>query len=69
MSLSKKFIESGLLSTGAVAKRCGVDRSTPFVWIKSKMLKSTKVDGYIGVKESDLKKFLAVYNVNGEKKT
>jgi len=68
MTLSKKFQASGLLSTGAVAKELGVHRSTVWLWIKSGLLKSSKVANFIGIKRSDLVKFQATYHVNGEKK-
>jgi excisionase family DNA binding protein len=68
MTLSKKFQASGLLSTGEVAKEMGVHRSTVWLWIKSEMLKSSKVGDFIGVKRADLVKFQAGYHVNGEKK-
>lgn len=69
MTLSKKFKASGLLSTGDVARECGVHRSTVWLWIKSGVLKSSKVGDFIGVKKSDLAKFRSVYHVNGEKES
>lgn len=69
MTLSKKFQASGLLSTGAVAKQLNVHRSTVWLWIKSGLLKSTKVGEFIGVKPKDLVKFQAVYHVNKEKES
>jgi excisionase family DNA binding protein len=67
MTLSKKFQLSGLLSTGDVARKLQVHRSTVWLWIKSGMLKSSKVGGLIGVKQTDLVKFQSVYHVNGDK--
>jgi excisionase family DNA binding protein len=68
MTLSNKFRASGLLSTGDVARELRVHRSTVWLWIKSKLLKSTRVGEFIGVKRSDLDKFRSVYHVNGKKK-
>lgn len=68
MTLSKKFKASGLLSTGDVARELDVHRSTVWLWIKSKLLKSTRMGEFIGVKRTDLDKFRAVYHVNGSKK-
>ena len=68
MTLSKKFQASGLLSTGDVARELSVHRSTVWLWIKSGLLKSSKVGEFIGVKRHDLVKFQSVYHVNGEKK-
>lgn len=68
MTLSKKFQASGLLSTADVARELHVHRSTVWLWIKSKLLKSSRVGEFIGVKRSDLDKFRAVYHVNGKKK-
>lgn len=67
MTLSKKFQASGLLSTGDVARELHVHRSTVWLWIKSKLLKSTRVGEFIGVKRSDLDKFRAVYQVGSKK--
>jgi excisionase family DNA binding protein len=67
MTLSKKFQASGLLSTGDVARELHVHRSTVWLWIKSKLLKSTRVGEFIGVKRSDLDKFRAVYHVGSKK--
>lgn len=67
MTLSKKFQASGLLSTGDVARELDVHRSTVWLWIKSGVLKSSKVGDFIGVKKSDLAKFQSVYHVNGAK--
>lgn len=63
MTLSKKFRGSGLLSTAEVAKELGKHRSTVWLWIRSKMLKSTRIDGFVGIKRSDLVKFQSVYSV------
>lgn len=68
MTLSKKFQASGLLSTGDVARELHVHRSTVWLWIKSKLLKSTRMGEFIGVKRSDLDKFRAVYRVGSKKK-
>lgn len=68
MTLSKKFQASGLLSTGDVARELNVHRSTVWLWIKSDLLKSSRVGDFVGVKRSDLAKFLAMYHVNGDKK-
>jgi excisionase family DNA binding protein len=63
LTLSKKFQGSGLLSTAEVAKELGKHRSTVWLWIRSKMLKSTRIDGFVGIKRSDLVKFQNVYSV------
>lgn len=68
MTLSKKFRASGLLSTGDVARELSVHRSTVWLWIKSGLLKSSKVGEFIGVKRTDLTKFQSMYHVNGNKK-
>ncbi len=67
MTLSKKFQASGLLSTGDVARELSVHRSTVWLWIKSGVLRSSKVGEFIGVKRIDLTKFQSVYHVNGDK--
>jgi len=68
MTLSKKFRASGLLSTGDVARELNVHRSTVWLWIKSDLLKSSKVGEFIGVKRADLARFQSMYHVNGDKK-
>lgn len=68
MTLSKKFQASGLLSTADVARELNVHRSTVWLWIKSDLLKSSRVGEFIGIKRSDLVKFQAMYHVNGDKK-
>ena len=67
MTLSKKFQASGLLSTGGVARELNVHRSTVWLWIKSGLLRSSKVGEFIGVKRVDLVKFQSMYHVNGDK--
>lgn len=67
MTLSKKFQASGLMSTGDVARKLKVHRSTVWLWIKSGLLKSNKTNGTIGIKQRDLVKFQSVYHVNGNK--
>ena len=67
MTLSKKFQASGLLSTGGVARELRVHRSTVWLWIKSGLLRSSKVGEFIGVKRVDLVKFQSMYHVNGDK--
>lgn len=67
MTLSKKFQASGLLSTGDVARELHVHRSTVWLWMKSGLLKSSKVGDFVGVRRSDLTRFQAMYHVNGDK--
>jgi excisionase family DNA binding protein len=52
------FKKQGLLSTGDIAERLGVHRTTVWHWMKSGMLKSTRVTPrFRGVSEADLKAF------------
>jgi excisionase family DNA binding protein len=52
------FKKQGLLSTGDIAERLGVHRTTVWHWMRSGMLKSTRVTPrFRGVSEADLKAF------------
>ena len=51
-----------------MARELNVHRSTVWLWIKSDLLKSSKVGEFIGVKRADLAKFQSMYHVNGDKK-
>jgi excisionase family DNA binding protein len=54
------FKKQALLSTGDIAERLGVHRTTVWHWLKNGMLKSTRVTPrFRGVSEADLKAFQA----------
>ena len=53
--------DTELLSTADVAKQQNVHRSTVWLWIKRGMLKSTRHGAFHGVKPSELKRFLSIY--------
>lgn len=60
MTTPSTFKKRGLLSTGDIAARLGVHRTTVWHWMKSGMLKSTRVTPrFCGVTEADLKAFQA----------
>lgn len=58
MTTPSTFKKQGLLSTGDVADRLGVHRTTVWHWIRSGLLRSTRVTPrFRGVSEADLKAF------------
>lgn len=58
MTTPSTFKKQGLLSTGDIAQRLGVHRTTVWHWMKSGLLKSTRVTPrFRGVTEADLKMF------------
>lgn len=60
MTTPTTFRREGLLSTGDIAKRLGVHRTTVWHWMKSGLLRSTAVTPrFRGVTESDLRAFQA----------
>ena len=60
MTTPSTFKRRGLLSTGDIAERLGVHRTTVWHWITSGMLKSIRVTPrFKGVTEADLKAFQA----------
>lgn len=60
MTTPTMFKKEGLLSTGDVARRLKVHRTTVWHWIKNGLLKSRQVTPrFRGVTEADLKAFQA----------
>lgn len=58
MTTPSTFKRLGLLSTGDIARKLKVHRTTVWHWIKSGMLKSTRVTPrFRGVSEKDLAQF------------
>lgn len=58
MTTPSTFKKQGLLSTGDIAERLGVHRTTVWHWMTSGLLKSTRVTPrFRGVTEADLKAF------------
>lgn len=65
MTLPREFTG---LTTGQVAERLGLHRSTVWGWIRSGALPSKKIRGYESVSEADLEKFLSFYHLTPPKK-
>jgi len=63
MSVPKALTDANLLSTGQIAKRLSVHRSTVWHWVNTGLLPSTKVGSHYGVKPADVRRLLKKYNL------
>jgi excisionase family DNA binding protein len=68
MVLSTKFRDTKLMSTGDVARELGVHRSTVWLWVRSGALPAGMLNGFHGVRPSDLAKFRAQYDTSTTRK-